>query len=97
MASGRRVVGIHVGGITDLFTSTLVGEMVSARRPDELAEALWRAGTTTYESPGRGRGWPGGLGRECPSAGIDLAISPGRLTSARGIASRRRRIGVHGR
>ena len=49
MASGRRVVATRVGGIPDLLDSALAGEMVSARRPDELAEALWRAANTTYD------------------------------------------------
>jgi teichuronic acid biosynthesis glycosyltransferase TuaC len=49
LASGRRVVATRVGGIPDLLTSTLAGEMVSARCPDELAEALWRAGHTVYD------------------------------------------------
>jgi len=40
LASGRRVVATRVGGIPDLLDSTLAGEMVSVRRPDELAEAL---------------------------------------------------------
>lgn len=49
MASGRRVVATRVGGIPDLLDSTIAGEMVSARRPDELAEALWRAVHTNYD------------------------------------------------
>jgi glycosyltransferase involved in cell wall biosynthesis len=49
IASGRRVVASRVGGIPDMLDSAVVGEMVAARRPDELAEALSRAAQTTYD------------------------------------------------
>jgi len=49
MASGRRVVATRVGGIPDLLDSSFAGEMVSAHRPDELAEALWRAAHAAYD------------------------------------------------
>jgi teichuronic acid biosynthesis glycosyltransferase TuaC len=49
LASGRRVVATRVGGIPDLITSSIVGEMVSAHRPDELVEALLRAVHSSYE------------------------------------------------
>ena len=49
LASGRRVVATRVGGIPDVLGSAVAGEMVSARHPDELAEALWRAVHATYD------------------------------------------------
>jgi teichuronic acid biosynthesis glycosyltransferase TuaC len=49
MASGRRVVATAVGGIPDLLHSGVGGEMVSARRPDELAEALLRVVHIDYD------------------------------------------------
>ena len=49
LASGRRVVATRVGGIPDVLGSAVAGEMVSARHPDELAEALWRAAHATYD------------------------------------------------
>jgi glycosyltransferase involved in cell wall biosynthesis len=49
LASGRRVVATHVGGIPDVLTSTDLGEMVSPRRPEELAPALLRAAHRDYD------------------------------------------------
>jgi teichuronic acid biosynthesis glycosyltransferase TuaC len=49
LASGRRVVASDVGGIPDLITSELQGELVPARRVDVLSEALTRALQTPYD------------------------------------------------
>ena len=49
LASGRRVVASRVGGVPDVLCSAIAGEMVSARCPDELAEALWRAAHASYD------------------------------------------------
>jgi teichuronic acid biosynthesis glycosyltransferase TuaC len=43
LASGRRVVATSVGGVPDLLTSRVLGELVPARQPAELARALERA------------------------------------------------------
>jgi glycosyltransferase involved in cell wall biosynthesis len=49
LASGRRVVATAVGGIPDLITSPLLGEMVPPRDPDALAAALTRTLATPYD------------------------------------------------
>jgi glycosyltransferase involved in cell wall biosynthesis len=49
LASGRRVVATRVGGIPDVLGTTAIGEMVSPRRPDELAQALLRAAHSSYD------------------------------------------------
>lgn len=46
---GRRVVATNVGGIPDLVESELLGEMVPARDPDALADALVRAVERDYD------------------------------------------------
>jgi glycosyltransferase involved in cell wall biosynthesis len=43
LASGRRVVATSVGGVPDLVTSRVLGELVPARQPVDLARALERA------------------------------------------------------
>lgn len=48
LASGRRVVATSVGGIPDLVTSSVLGELVPARAPAELARALERALDATF-------------------------------------------------
>ena len=42
LACGRRVVTSDVGGIPDIVTTPAVGEMVTARDPAALADALAR-------------------------------------------------------
>lgn len=49
LASGRRVVATRVGGIPDVLASTDLGEMVSPRCPDELAQALVQAAHRDYD------------------------------------------------
>lgn len=49
LASGRRVVATRVGGIPDLVTGPLLGELVPARDPAALADALERAALETYD------------------------------------------------
>jgi glycosyltransferase involved in cell wall biosynthesis len=49
LASGRRVVATRVGGIPDVLGSAAIGEMVSPRCPDELAQALLRAVHSSYD------------------------------------------------
>jgi teichuronic acid biosynthesis glycosyltransferase TuaC len=50
LASGRRVVATEVGGIPDLITSPLLGELVPPRSPDALADALTRALAAPYDA-----------------------------------------------
>lgn len=49
LASGRRVVASAVGGIPDLIDDPLLGELVPARQPAALADALIRALATPYD------------------------------------------------
>ena len=49
LASGRRVVASSVGGIPDLITSDVLGEMVEAKDVPALADALGRALHTDYD------------------------------------------------
>ncbi len=49
LASGRRVIATRVGGIPDVLGTAAIGEMVSPRRPDELAPALLRAAYSSYD------------------------------------------------
>jgi glycosyltransferase involved in cell wall biosynthesis len=49
LACGRRVVATDVGGIPDVVSSPLLGEMVAARRPDALAAAMGRAIDRGYD------------------------------------------------
>jgi glycosyltransferase involved in cell wall biosynthesis len=49
LASGRRVVATHVGGIPDVVTSELFGELVPPRDPQALAAALARAVSEPYD------------------------------------------------
>jgi glycosyltransferase involved in cell wall biosynthesis len=49
LACGRRVVTSDVGGIPDVVTSPLVGEMVAPRDIGALGEALTRSLTTPYD------------------------------------------------
>lgn len=48
LACGRRVVATLVGGTPDLVTGPELGELVPARRPNLLADALGRAADTPY-------------------------------------------------
>jgi glycosyltransferase involved in cell wall biosynthesis len=48
-ACGRRAVATRVGGVPDLITSDVLGEMVPARRPELLAQALIRAVDRDYD------------------------------------------------
>lgn len=48
LASGRRVVATHVGGIPDLVTSAELGSLVPAHDPTALAGALLAALTEPY-------------------------------------------------
>jgi teichuronic acid biosynthesis glycosyltransferase TuaC len=50
LACGRRVVATAVGGIPDLVTDPLLGELVPARDVPALAGALGRAAATTYDA-----------------------------------------------
>ncbi|MDF2693581.1 MAG: hypothetical protein K0S65_1964 [Labilithrix sp.] len=50
LASGRRVVASAVGGIPDLVTDPLLGELVPARDPAALAGALGRATARDYDA-----------------------------------------------
>ncbi|MBW2736454.1 MAG: glycosyltransferase [Deltaproteobacteria bacterium] len=47
---GRRVVSTRVGGIPDMVTSEVLGELVDARDVEALAEALWRVVSTPYDA-----------------------------------------------
>ncbi len=49
LACGRRVVATAVGGTPDLVTGLELGELVPARRPDLLAEAMERAADVVYD------------------------------------------------
>jgi teichuronic acid biosynthesis glycosyltransferase TuaC len=49
LACGRRVVATRVGGVPDVVTSSLQGELVEAKRVPELAAALGRALATPYQ------------------------------------------------
>jgi glycosyltransferase involved in cell wall biosynthesis len=49
LASGRRVVATRVGGIPDMLNSSVTGEMVSVRCPNELAKALLRVSHSNYD------------------------------------------------
>lgn len=49
LACGRRVVATRVGGVPDVVTSPIQGELVGAREPAALAEALSRALATPYD------------------------------------------------
>ena len=49
LASGRRVVASDVGGIPDLVTDPLLGELVPPREPSALAAALDRASSLAYD------------------------------------------------
>jgi teichuronic acid biosynthesis glycosyltransferase TuaC len=46
LASGRRVVATHVGGIPDIVTSETLGILVPPKNPSELANALERVLST---------------------------------------------------
>jgi teichuronic acid biosynthesis glycosyltransferase TuaC len=48
LASGRRVVATNVGGVPDLITSPVLGAMVPARQPSQLAVALIRELAVDY-------------------------------------------------
>ena len=48
IACGRRVVATRVGGIPDVITSDVLGELVPPRDPAALASALARAAHTIY-------------------------------------------------
>lgn len=49
LASGRRVVATSVGGIPDVVTSDLFGELVPPRDPQALSAALARAVSEPYD------------------------------------------------
>jgi teichuronic acid biosynthesis glycosyltransferase TuaC len=49
LASGRRVVATAVGGIPDLVDDPILGELVPARQPPQLAAALVRALDQPYD------------------------------------------------
>lgn len=49
LACGRRVVASNVGGVPDIVPSDELGELVEARRPDQLAAALVRAAGRDYD------------------------------------------------
>jgi teichuronic acid biosynthesis glycosyltransferase TuaC len=49
LAAGRRVVATSVGGIPDLLSDPLLGELTPARDPASLARALGKALTTEYD------------------------------------------------
>lgn len=49
LACGRRVVATRVGGVPDVVTKPLQGELVEARHVAALAAALGRALTTPYD------------------------------------------------
>jgi glycosyltransferase involved in cell wall biosynthesis len=48
-ACGRRAVATSVGGVPDLITSELLGELVPVRQPELLAQALIRAVDRDYD------------------------------------------------
>ena len=50
LACGRRVVATRVGGIPDVVTGPLVGDLVPARDPAALADALGRAVDMSYDA-----------------------------------------------
>jgi len=49
LACGRRVVATDVGGVPDVVTGPELGELVPARRPELLTEALGRAVDARYD------------------------------------------------
>jgi glycosyltransferase involved in cell wall biosynthesis len=49
LACGRRVVATSVGGTPDVVTGPDVGELVPARAPGQLANALGRAVDVAYD------------------------------------------------
>ncbi|WP_434045821.1 MULTISPECIES: glycosyltransferase family 4 protein [Sorangium] len=49
LASGRRVVATHVGGIPDVLSSPALGELVAPGDLPALAEAMSRAAYTPYD------------------------------------------------
>jgi len=49
LACGRRVVATRVGGIPDVVASDAIGELVPARDPAALADALERAAVAHYD------------------------------------------------
>jgi glycosyltransferase involved in cell wall biosynthesis len=49
LACGRRVVATRVGGIPDVVGDEALGELIEARQPDALAEALLRAAHRAYD------------------------------------------------
>lgn len=49
LACGRRVVATRVGGVPDVVTNSMQGELVEARQVPELAAALGRALATPYD------------------------------------------------
>ena len=50
LASGRRVVATAVGGVPDVITSPVLGELVPPRAPDALATAIATALLTPYDA-----------------------------------------------
>lgn len=50
LACGRRVVATRVGGVPDVVTQALQGELVAARQVGELAAALGRALAAPYDA-----------------------------------------------
>lgn len=65
LACGRRVVATRVGGVPELISSDLLGELVPARDPGALAGALVRALRTPYDAEA--------LARVRPHAGWDAS------------------------
>lgn len=59
LACGRRVVASKVGGIPDLLTSDLLGELVSPRSPEELTNVLLRAARSSYDAMKIAQAGPG--------------------------------------
>jgi len=49
LACGRRVVATDVGGIPDVVSSPLLGELVAARQPEALAAAMGRVIDKAYD------------------------------------------------
>lgn len=60
LAAGRRVVATRVGGIPDVLTSPGLGELVEARDPPALAEALARNLRLPYDPAAVAAAAPGG-------------------------------------